>query len=80
MKKADLNKFRFERVDYGVYRVTYTTLRGDYYVARIEDMEYIDTTLHAEEDELKIKDLCALRNKVMRGAHFSKTGERIDTL
>lgn len=80
MKKADLNKFRFERVDYGIYRVTYTTLRGDYYVARVEDMEKIDRTLHAEEEELKIKDLCALRNKVMRGAHYSKKGERIDTL
>lgn len=78
MKANDLSSFIFNRVSNGAYNVTYTTPnRGDYWVARIEDMTIIDATKNA--DWAKCEDIMKLRSEVKRrGAHFSKNGERID--
>lgn len=76
MRSNDLHNFGFERVGSGCYRVTYTTGRGDYWVARINCMPMIDATLHA--DIAKISDIELLRDTVkFRGLHYSKNGEII---
>lgn len=75
MKTNDLRKFAFKKVSCGAYRVTYTTDRGDYYDARIEDMTLIDDTLYA--GNAKVSDIESLRDAVKRnGAHYHSNGER----
>ena len=48
MKANDLSKFSFAFAGYGHYKVTYTTGRGDYWRALINDMMSIDRTKNAE--------------------------------
>lgn len=73
MKANDLSKFCFKKVSSGAYRVWYFTERGDYYVARIEDMMVIDNTKNAEW--AKCEDIEHLRNQVKRrGRHYHKDG------
>lgn len=78
MKPDDLNCFSFRLVGSGHYKVTYTTpCRGDYWIALITDMTLIDATKNAEY--AKGVDIQHLRDAVKRsGAHYSKSGERIN--
>lgn len=78
MKANDLHQFKFYKVSYGCYRVTYTTeKRGDYWTANICDMPMIDATLNAEW--AKAQDIENLRKFVkLHGAHYSRYGERLD--
>lgn len=77
MKANDLHNFRFEKTSAGQYKVTYKTEnRGDYWVAKINDMWLIDATKNAEW--AKAKDIEHLRNVVKKeGTHWSKCGWRI---
>lgn len=76
-KNNDLKAFNFHLVWYGIYTVTYTTNRGDYWVATINDMELIDNTKNA--DTVKSKDIEILRRAVKRaGIHFNSDGKMID--
>lgn len=69
MKANDLSMFKFLKVSSGAYRVQYETKRGDYYVARIEDMTLIDATKNAEY--AKCRDIQNLKNAVKRlGTHY----------
>lgn len=67
-------RFKFERAGFGVYKVTYTSDRGDYWRAYIEDMTLIDRTRNAEEprrvdwENLKIVVQC-------KGSHYHKNGD-----
>lgn len=77
MKANDLSQFTFTPISYGAYAVTYTTKRGDYYVARIEDITLIDDTRGRRicEQKVKVSSLKALRNEVKRnGMHFHSDG------
>ena len=75
MRANDLSKFTFYFRGYGAYLVTYTTDRGDYYKALVNDMPLIDATKNAEH--AKICDIKALRSVVVRlGAHYHKDGTR----
>lgn len=63
---------------YGHYRVTYKTpIRGDYWVATINDMTLIDATKNAEYP--KVADIATLKRTVKyKGTHYSKRGKRIN--
>ena len=75
MRANDLSKFTFYFRGYGHYLVTYTTDRGDYYKALVNDMPLIDATKNAEH--AKICEIEALRSVVVRfGAHYHKDGTR----
>ena len=77
MKANDLSKFSFAFAGYGHYKVTYTTGRGDYWLALINDMMSIDRTKNAEwakVDDIKhLRDLCK-RN----GTHYHSNGVAFD--
>ena len=77
MKANDLSKFSFAFAGYGHYKVTYTTGRGDYWRALINDMMSIDRTKNAEwakVDDIKhLRDLCK-RN----GTHYHSNGVAFD--
>ena len=77
MKANDLSKFSFAFAGYGHYKVTYTTGRGDYWRALINDMMSIDRTKNAEwakEDDIKhLRNLCK-RN----GTHYHSNGVAFD--
>ena len=77
MKANDLSKFSFAFAGYGHYKVTYTTGRGDYWRALINDMMSIDCTKNAEwakVDDIKhLRDLCK-RN----GTHYHSNGVAFD--
>lgn len=77
MTKIDYSNFDFERAGYGCYKVKYTTPhRGDYYIAKITDMELIDDTKNA--DEPATAAWIRLRDAVkIAGAHYSKNGDLI---
>lgn len=77
MKKADkLSPFKFEKIGYGVYKVTFTTGHGDFYVAEIRDMPLIDATFNAENP--RRMDVEWLKRMIKRkGHHFSKYGLQI---
>lgn len=73
MKSNDLSKFTFRKVGSGHYRVTYTTDRGDMYIATITDMPSIDRTLHAEW--AKLSDIRHLAYLVrLNGKHYHSDG------
>lgn len=78
MKANDLSNFGFSKVSSGCYRVTYTTpKRGDYWVAKINDMSLIDATKNAEW--AKAADIAHLRDVVKsNGVHYSQFGEEIE--
>lgn len=77
MEKIQLSQFSFSRDGYGVYKVKYETKRGDYWVARIEDMGLIDDTKNSEEPTQRA--FRNLRNAVKwNGTHYSKNGENLD--
>lgn len=70
--------FDFRFAGFGQYVVTYITpICGDFWRARITDMSLIDETRNA--DEPTAAAFHRLRDVVKRiGAHYSKTGKRID--
>lgn len=71
MRANDLSNFTFVPSGYGVYKVIYTTGRGDRWIALITDMELIDATKNAEW--AKAKDIRALRDAVKsNGKHYHK--------
>lgn len=73
---TNITKLTFKIIGYGHYRVTYTTLRGDYYVATITDMTLIDATKNAENP--KSKDIKNLIDAVKRiGTHYSKNNKML---
>lgn len=73
MKANDLSQFRFIFVGAGHYKVTYTTNRGDYYVALITDMPIIDRTKNAEWARLcDIKQLASICKRI--GSHYHSDG------
>ena len=77
MKANDLSKFSFAFVSYGHYKVTYTTGRGDYWRALINDMMSIDRTKNAEW--AKVDDIKHLRNLCKRnGTHYHSNGVAFD--
>ena len=77
MKANDLSKFSFAYVGYGHYKVTYTTGRGDYWRALINDMMSIDRTKNAEWT--KVDDIKHLRNLCKRnGTHYHSNGVAFD--
>ncbi len=77
MKANDLSAFTFRIWSSGCYKVTYETLRGDYWVAYIHDMTLIDATKNAEH--AKISDIKALRDAIKyRGTHYHSNGERYE--
>ena len=77
MKANDLSKFSFAFVFYGHYKVTYTTGRGDYWRALINDMMSIDRTKNAEW--AKVDDIKHLRNLCKRnGTHYHSNGVAFD--
>ena len=74
MRANDLSNFTFRRNGSGCYRVTYTTGRGDFYTANINDMTIIDNTLHADWARLStIKHLAYLCRLLGRHYHASGT-------
>ena len=74
MKANDLSNFTFRRSGSGCYNVTYTTGRGDFYTANINDMTIIDNTLHAEWAKLStIKHLAYMCR--LLGRHYHANGE-----
>lgn len=77
-KANDLSGFEFRISGSGHYKVTYTNpVRGDYYVATINDMEIIDETYNAEW--AKAKDIQHLHYLVrLHGTHYSSKGKRIN--
>ena len=77
IKSNDLSNFNFKHVGYGHYEVKYTTpVRGDYYVAIIDDMLVIDHTLHSEIATISsIRDLISIVK--LKGIHYSSTGKEI---
>ena len=77
MKANDLSKFSFAFAGYGHYKVTYTTGRGDYWRALINDMMSIDRTKNAEW--AKVDDIKHLRNLCKRnGTHYDPNGVAFD--
>ena len=77
MKANDLSKFSFAFAGYGHYKVTYTTWRGDYWRALINDMMIIDRTKNAEW--AKVDDIKHLRNLCKRnGTHYHSNGVAFD--
>ena len=77
MKANDLSKFSFAFAGYGHYKVTYTTGRGDYWRALINDMMSIDRTKNAEW--AKVDDIKHLRNLCKRnGTHYHANGVAFD--
>lgn len=74
MRANDLSNFTFRRSGSGCYGVTYTTGRGDFYTANINDMTIIDNTLHDEWAKLStIKHLAYLCRLLGRHYHASGT-------
>lgn len=71
------SNFSFIFKGFGAYEITYITPnRGDYWRARVTDMELVDDTLHEEEPTQAAWK--RLRDKVkLNGTHYSKHGERI---
>ena len=77
MKANDLSKFSFAFAGYGHSKVTYTTGRGDYWRALINDMMSIDRTKNAEW--AKVDDIKHLRNLCKRnGTHYHSNGVAFD--
>ena len=77
MKANDLSKFSFAFAGYGHYKVTYTTGRGDYWRALINDMMSIDRTKNAVW--AKVDDIKHLRNLCKRnGTHYHSNGVAFD--
>ena len=77
MKANDLSKFSFAFAGYGHYKVTYTTGRGDYWRALINDMMSIDRTKNAEW--AKVDDIKHLRNLCKRnGTHYHSNAVAFD--
>ena len=77
MKANDLSKFSFTFAGYGHYKVTYTTGRGDYWLALINDMMSIDRTKNAEW--AKVDDIKHLRNLCKsNGTHYHSNGVAFD--
>ena len=77
MKANDLSKFSFAFAGYGHYKVTYTTGRGDYWRALINDMMSIDRTKNVEW--AKVDDIKHLRNLCKRnGTHYHSNGVAFD--
>ena len=76
MKRKDLSQLEIRQVSYGLYRVKYTTKRGDYYVAKINDVELIEK---AKDFAFRTNaDIKRLTDHVrMMGDHFRKNGEEI---
>ena len=76
MGKAGLERFSFKKIGYGSYLVAYTTRRGDYYKAIIDDMTLIDSTLNAEY--ARMRDITALFDEIVSsGTHYAKDGSII---
>lgn len=74
MKANDLSNFTFKHSGWGCYQVTYTTGRGDSYVANINDMMIIDRTLYADWAKLStIKHLAYLCRQFGRHYHANGT-------
>ena len=74
MKANDLSNFTFRRNGSGCYRVTYTTGRGDFYTANINDMVIIDNTLHSLWVKLStIKHLAYMCRTLGRHYHANGT-------
>ena len=76
MKTKDLSQFEIRQVGYGLYRVKYTTNRGDYYVVKTNNLELIEK---AQDFAFrKNADIKRLTDHVrMMGEHFRKNGEEI---
>ena len=73
MKANDLSQFTFKLISSGAYRVFYHTKRGDYWIARVEDMTLIDETKN--EEWARRRDIIALRDVVKRtGVHVHADG------
>ena len=76
MKRKDLSQPEIRQVGYGLYRVKYTTKRGDYYIAKTNDVELIEK---AQDFAFrKNADIKRLTDHVrVMGKHFRKNGEEI---
>lgn len=76
-KANDLSGFSFRFAGSGHYKVTYTNpVRGDYYVATINDTGIIDATYNS--DWAKAKDIQHLHYLVkLHGVHYSRNGKKI---
>lgn len=76
MKRKDLSQFEIRQVGYGLYRVKYTTKRGDFYVAETNNVELIDK---AQDFAFRTNaDIKRLTDHVrLIGEHFRKNGEEI---
>jgi hypothetical protein len=78
MVPNDLSAFTFKQVGHGHYKVTYTTpIRGDYWIATINDMTLIDATKNVEY--ARGSDIKRLMDVVkQKGSHYSKSGKPIN--
>ena len=76
MKTKDLSQFEISPIAYGLYSVKYTTNRGDYYIAKINNVELIEK---AKDSYMRTKaDIKRLADHVrLMGDHFRKNGEEI---
>ena len=76
MKTKDLSQFEIRQVGYGLYRVKYTTNRGDYYVVKTNNLELIEK---AQDFAFrKNADIKRLTDHVrLMGDHFRKNREEI---
>ena len=76
MKRKDLSQLEIRQIAFGLYRVKYTTKRGDYYVAKINNLELIerakDFAFRTSADIKRLTDHVRLM-----GDHFRKNGEEI---
>ena len=76
VKRKDLSQLEIVQVGYGLYRVKYTTNRGDYYVVKTNNLELIekaqDLAFRTNADIKRLTD----HVRVM-GDHFRKNGEEI---
>ena len=72
-----MGNFQFIRSShYGWYFITYTTERGDYWKASINDMTLIDDTKNSENPTKEAYE--RLRKAVQaKGTHYRKNGEPI---
>ena len=76
MKSKDLSQLEIRQVGHGLYRVKYTTKRGDFYVAETNDVELIE---RAQDFAFRTSaDIKRLTDHVrLMGDHFRKNGEEI---
>ena len=76
MKRKDLSQLEIRQIAFGLYRVKYTTNRGDYYVVKTNNIELIEK---AQDFAFRTNaDIKRLTDHVrMMGGHFRKNGEEI---